>query len=262
MVTTRNKVYTTPPGKAKFSTADNKPNQNVEELEDSQSEEGQEESKVAVAAKDEPKFLTADKCEPDDVLMHCPWMCNWVKPLPAHWRKYMVTSPNTNYVDYLNDRNLPTSLFKGTNTYKRTVTHLWECGKKHNKKRSDWPSYFNRTWKGKKLKTTKIDTAAMTSPMRRDNFHNNERRYMTMEKCNAGDVVMKCPNVTCRYVKVLPKDLVGQVDTEVEGKLLVVKTDKEGTTAVRQTCQWKRMRLHSVRCADNIPRFFKERGDM
>jgi hypothetical protein len=46
-----------------------------------------------------------------------------------------------------------------------------------------------------------------------------------MEKCNAG-VIDEVLSVMHRYVKVLPKDLVGQVDTEVEGKLLV--EDRQG----------------------------------
>jgi hypothetical protein len=266
--------------KAKSLTANTR-KENVEELdgsetelehhEDSQSEEeeneskeGQEEeSEVVVAAnKVGPKFLTADKCKPDDILMHCPWMCTWVKPIPEKWRRYMVTGPNSNYIDYMNEKNHPNSSFKASNTYKRTVAHLWECGKNNNKNRSDWPSYFDRTWKGKKLKTTKIDVTALTSPMKRDHFHNNKRRYKTVETCNANDVVMKCPKLTCCFVKVLPKDLVQHVATEVEGKILVVKTDKEATTAVRQTCQWKRMRLHALQCADCIPSFFKERGGL
>ena len=173
-----------------------------------------------------------------------------------------MTAPNSNYIDYMNEKNRPNSSFKASNTYKRTVAHLWECGKKNNKNRSDWPSYFDRTCKGKKLKTTKIDVATLTSPMRRDHFQNNKRRYKTVETCDANDVVMKCPKLTCGYVKVLPKDLVQHVDTEVEGKILVVKTDKEATTAVRQTSQWKRMRLHALQCTDCIPSFFKERGGM
>jgi hypothetical protein len=229
-----------------------------EEEEEESAEEDGIECKVVVP---EPKFLTAEKCEPDDILMHCPWMCTWVKPIPEKWKQYVVTAPNSNYIDYMNEINRPNSSFKASNTYKRTVAHLWECGKKNHKNRSDWPSYFDRTWKGKKLKTTKIDVATLTSPMTRDH-HNNKRRFKTVETCNANDVVMKCPKLTCGYVKVLPKDLVQHVDTEVEGKILVVKTDKEATTAVRQTSQWKRMRLHALQCTDCIPSFFKERGGM
>jgi hypothetical protein len=73
---------------------------------------------------------------------------------------------------------------------------------------------------------------------------------------------MKCPKLTCGYVKVLPKDLVRHVATEVKGKILVVKTDNKATTAVRQTSQLKRMRLHALQCTDGIPSFFKERGGM
>jgi hypothetical protein len=238
-----------------------------EEHDDSQGEEeekerGEEDGIECKVVGPEPKFLTAEKCDPDDILMHCPWMCTWVKPIPDKWRQYIVTAPNSNYIDYMNEKNRPNSSFKASNTYKRTVAHLWECGKKNKKNRSDWPSYFDRTCKGKKLKTTKIDVATLTSPMRRDHFQNNKRRYKTVETCDANDVVMKCPKLTCGYVKVLPKDLVRHVTTEVEGKILVVKTDKEATTAVRQTSQWKRMRLHALQCTDCIPSFFKERGGM
>jgi hypothetical protein len=264
MVSTRKKTYHQVP---KHLTADTH-NENVDEQAEHQSEQvGREEREggAMVVATNEPKFLTADKCEPDDVLMHC-WMCPWVKPVPKLWKPYMVTGHNSKYVDYSNPENIPTALFKASNTYKRTVKHLWECGKKHNRNRGEWPSYFKRTYKGRKLKTTKIDTATMTSPMRRENCHKKEtkRRYMTVEKCDAGGVVvMKCPKVTCPFVKVLPKEYVRHVTTEIEGKVLVVKTDKEAATEVRQTSQWKRMRLHAVECVGSrIPSFFKERGGM
>lgn len=69
----------------------------------------------------------------------------------------------------------------------------------------------------------------MTSPMHRDNLRAIERRHMTVEKCDAGNMVMKHLHATCSCVK---------VHTEAEGKLLVVKTDKEArTTRVRETCQ-------------------------
>ena len=260
MVTTRKRSYKEQVGKARCLTPDTH-TQYVEDEDENQRDVGREEERVesVVMAKEGPKFLTADKCKPDDVLMHCPWMCSWVKPVPEIWRKYIKTSPGTNYVDYLDESNIPNCLFKATNAYKRTVSHLWDCGRKSSKNRSDWPRYFDRTWKGQKLKSTKIDTAAMTSPMHRENI-NTERRYTTVEKCKVGDTVMKCPNVTCRYVKVVPRTLIGEVGTEVEGKLLVVKTDEEASTAVRQTSQWKRMRLHALQCADSIPTFFKERG--
>jgi hypothetical protein len=264
MVATRSKKYSTPTRKAKRTFTVDKRQQHKEK--GSESKVGQEENcEVAVAVKNKPRFLTADKCKPEDVLLHCPWMCTWVKPLPEEWRKYVETSPNTNYVDYLKESNRPSTLLKTTNAYKRTVQHLWECGRKHNKSRIDWPSYFNRTWKGKDLKTTKIDTATMatmTSPLHRKNDNAGESRHMTVDKCNAGDTVMKCPNLQCSYVKVLPKDLVGEVDTKVEGQLLVVKTEKEARSSVRKTSQWKRMRLHALGCAaeDSIPTFLKERG--
>jgi hypothetical protein len=230
-------------------------------------EEEQEQVAVAVAIK-EPRFLTADKCKPDDVLMHCPWMCNWVKPVPDTLRHYIQTSPNTNYVDYLKESNRPDRLFKQTNAYKRTVAHIWKCGRKHNKNRSDWPSYFDRTWKGKDLKTTKMDTATMagmTSPAHRKKDRGNETpRHMTVEKCNAGAVVMECPNPQCHFVKVLPKELVRYVPTAVKGGILIVVTDEEAATAVRKTSQWKRMRLHTLACCakNSIPAFLKERGTM
>ncbi len=232
------------------------------EEEEDESKEGQE-NKIKVVVPEKkvgPKFLTAEKCKSDDILMHCPWMCTWVKPIPDKWRQYIVTAPNSNYIDYMNEKNRPNSSFKASNTYKRTVAHLWECGKKKKKTRRDWPSYFDRTFKGKKLKTTKIDTATLTSPMRREHFQNNKRRFKTVETCDAKDVVMKCPKLTCGYVKVLPKDLVRHVTTEVEGKILVVKTDKEATTAVRQTSQWKRMRLHASVSNNNLTLPTKRKG--
>ena len=87
-----------------------------------------------------------------------------------------------------------------------------------------------------------------------------------MEKYNAGNMIV-CPNVTCRFCEGSTTSYCQRIwldkllPAEVERKLLdVVKTDKEGTTAVRQTSQWKWMRLYALQYAGSIQSFLKECG--
>ena len=99
--------------------------------------------------------------------------------------------PNASCVNCLNEMNHPSSLFKPTN--------LQDCAKKQLRRGVTGPAALTKSRGASK--------AAMILPACGGSAK-NERWCLTVEKCDAGGMVMKCPNFTPHHVKVLPKDLV------------------------------------------------------
>jgi hypothetical protein len=193
--------------------------------------------------KRKPRFLTREKCDPGVVLMHCPW-CPWVKPIPAQYSPAQYESEKgSGFCDYYT--RMPTSEFKKSNCYKKTMKHLWDCGSKRGKDRSFWGPFFARTY-GKKNLEDKLPAGTTLLP-RTQNRSGVKKRYMTASKCKPIDTILRCN--MCDMVKRWPEEKLGmlkemKLEKKKKGYPKVVCLSNKPSVEMRQEPVWKKMRAH------------------
>lgn len=204
-----------------------------------------------------PRYMTIDRCGKDDIVMWCRF-CDWVKPIPKIYDPTQyVTGGGNQYVCY--QYQTPTSFFKKSNAYKRTVEHMWKCPRRNGRGKSDFGYFFSRTYGGEPVKGKRREGDKMKDPLDEQRSPRPPNRGMmgkhtTLATCKRFEVVLRCSK--CDYVKRWPtRD--NDKKKALEGLKLARGSDKRGpklvildqspTSQMRKTAQWKKMRAHFLK---------------
>jgi hypothetical protein len=171
----------------------------------SDEEENQEEEHEEEGRKKLPRYTTIDRCDKEDIVMWCNF-CDWVKPIPKMYNpQQYVSTGGHQFVCYL--YKTPTSQFKKSNAYKRTLEHMWKCPQRNGRGRNEFGFFFDRTYKSAKLKSRGGKDDEAPDPLAKQKAPRPPNRGMvgkhtTLEACKMFEVVLTCSE--CDYVKRWP----------------------------------------------------------
>jgi hypothetical protein len=173
--------------------------------------------------------------------------CDWVKPIPTEYNpKQFVSTEGSRYVCYLH--KTPTSRFKKSNAYKRTVEHMWRCPLRAGRGKKDFGFFFDRTYRGEKCKVKSENQPTPTKPAVPN--RGMMGKHTTLEDCKTYEIVLTCSY--CTYVKRWPSG--SEKAKALEGLKVkrgglrsgpkVIVLEQSPTGEMKKVAQWKKMRAH------------------